>query len=91
MKYVIVLSALLLSGCASAPIKLLEPEYKVVTPPESLYDCPIEKKFPDSKNLTNEQVGKLILKLQKNNLTCKNSLENVHNFMDQAKETIEKK
>jgi hypothetical protein len=91
MRYVIVLSALLLSGCASAPIKLLQPEYKIVTPPDSLYDCPIEKKFPNSKNLTNEQVGKLILKLQKNNLTCKNSLDNIQNFMDEAKVTVEKK
>jgi hypothetical protein len=91
MKYVIVMSALLLSGCASAPIKLLQPEYKVVTPPDSLYDCPIEKKFPNSEKLTNEQVGKLILKLQKNNLTCKNSLDNIHSFMNQAKETVEKK
>ena len=91
MRYVIVLSALLLSGCASDPIKLLEPDYKVVMPPESLYDCPTIKKFPNSKNLTNEQVGQLILKLQKNNLTCKNSLDNIQSFMEQAKATVEKK
>ena len=90
MRYVILLSALLLSGC-SPTIKLLEPEYKVVTPSEALYECPVETKFPNPNKLTNEQVGRLILKLQKNNMTCKNSLDNIHTFIDQAKETVEKK
>ena len=91
MKYVALLSALMLAGCGTTPIKLIQPEYKIVTPPENLYDCPVETQFPTTKKLTNEQVGKLILKLQKNNLSCKNSLDNIHTFMDQAKETVEKK
>jgi hypothetical protein len=90
MKRVIILS-LFLGGCASSPIKLIAPEYKVVTPPESLYNCPKLNKFPNTDKLTNEQVGQVILKLQKNNMTCKNSLDNVKSFIDQAKTNVEKK
>lgn len=90
MKRVIILS-LFLGGCASSPIKLIAPEYKVVSPPESLYNCPQLKNFGNSDQLTNEQVGQIILKLQKNNMTCKNSLDNIKSYVEQAKQTIEKK
>lgn len=90
MKRVIILS-LFLGGCASSPIKLIAPEYKVVSPPESLYNCPQLKNFGNSDHLTNEQVGQIILKLQKNNMTCKNSLDNIKSYVEQAKQTIEKK
>ncbi|CAB5221473.1 hypothetical protein UFOVP245_164 [uncultured Caudovirales phage] len=90
MKRIIILS-LLLSGCASNPIKLIAPEYKVVSPPESLYNCPQLTKFDNHGTLTNEQVGQIILKLQKNNMTCKNSLDNIRSYVEQAKQTVEKK
>ena len=90
MKRVIILS-LFLGGCASSPIKLIAPEYKVVSPPESLYNCPQVKNFGSTEKLTNEQVGQLILKLQKNNMTCKNSLDDVKSYIDQAKQNIDKK
>lgn len=90
MKRVIILS-LFLGGCASSPIKLIAPEYKVVSPPESLYNCPQLTKFDNSERLTNEQVGQIILKLQKNNMTCKNSLDNVKSYINEAKQTVEKK
>lgn len=86
-----VTALLILSGCSTPTVKLLAPEYKVVSPPESLYNCPQVKDFNSSKKLTNEQVGQLILKLQKNNLICKDSLDNIHKYIDEAKAGIEKK
>ena len=86
-----VTALLILSGCSTPTVKLLAPEYKVITPPESLYNCPQIKDFSASKKLTNEQVGQLILKLQKNNLICKDSLDNIHKYIDDAKAGIEKK
>lgn len=87
-KIVIILAALTVSGCASAPIKLIAPEYKVVKVPDELYNCPVEKKFPKTEHLTNEQVGQLILKLQKNNMVCRNSLDAVHSYLDDAEAKI---
>jgi uncharacterized protein YcfL len=85
VKVVIVsLLSLGLVGCASTPIKLISPEYKVVTVPQELYNCPTVSKFPDAKKLTNQQVGSLMLKLQQNNMTCASSLNAVKDYLAQA-------
>ena len=87
----ILLSTLFLTGCAGDPIKLLSPEYKVVKIPETLYDCPTIKKFPDADKLTNQQVGSLLIKVQKNNVMCKNSLDSIKKYMDDAEATVSTK
>jgi uncharacterized protein YceK len=86
-----VIALLTLSGCSTPAIKLIAPEYKVVVPPDNLYNCPQVTKFDNNKQLTNQQVGQMILTLQKNNLICKDSLDNIHKYIDSAKENIEKK
>ena len=92
MKNIILISSIIfLTGCASTPVKLIAPEYKVVKVPDELYNCPIEKQFPKSNKLTNEQVGQVILKLQKNNMTCKNSLDSIHQYLDEAEAKTSKK
>jgi hypothetical protein len=92
MKKIILISSILfLAGCASTPVKLIAPEYKVVKVPDELYNCPIEKQFPKSNKLTNEQVGQVILKLQKNNMTCKNSLDSIHQYLNEAEAKTSKK
>ena len=80
--------ALGLTGCASTPIKLLTPEYKVVSVPEELYNCPTEKKFPEPKKLTNQQVGSLLLKLQQNNMTCAQSINSIKDYIAQAETKV---
>jgi hypothetical protein len=91
MKKMILLSALLLTGCAGEPIKLLAPEYKVVKIPDTLYECPTIKKFPDAEKLTNQQVGSLLIKVQKNNMMCKNSLDSIKKYMNEAETTVSAK
>lgn len=86
----LLLSSLLLGGC-SQTVSLLTPEYKLVKAPDSLYQCPTITKFPDSNTLTDEQVGKLLVKLQKNNLACKNSSDAVHKFYNDAEQTVNQK
>jgi uncharacterized protein YcfL len=86
-----VIALLTLSGCSTPTVKLLAPEYKVVVPPDNLYNCPQVSNFGITKQLTNQQVGQVILTLQKNNLVCKDSLDNIHKYIDSAKEYIEKK
>ena len=90
MKKLLVLSCVFLSACAS-DVKLVVPEYRVVKAPDELYICPVEKKFPKSDTLTDQQVGALILKLQKNNITCKNSVDSLKKFYDDAEKTVSKK
>ena len=92
MKKVLLVSLLALTGCASEePIKLLAPEYKVVKIPEQLYVCPVVKNFPDADKLTNKQVGGLLIDVQKNNMICKNSIDSIKKYMDEAEATISDK
>ena len=91
MKKIVLLSVLLLGGCSNESVKLLSPEYKVVKIPESLYECPTIKKFPDADKLTNQQVGSLLIKVQKNNMMCKNSLDGIKKYMNEAEATVSAK
>lgn len=88
MKRLILLFPLLLTGCSQTAVQLLAPEYKIVKAPEDMYVCPVETKFPKPDTLTNKQVGALILKLQKNNVTCKQKLDAVKQFYDDAEKTV---
>jgi hypothetical protein len=92
MKKILLISLLTLTGCASEePVKLLAPEYKVVKIPEQLYVCPVIKNYPDASNLTNKQVGSLLVNVQKNNMICKNSIDSIKKYMDEAEATVSDK
>jgi hypothetical protein len=88
MKKLLLLFPLLLTGCSQTAVQLIAPEYKVIKAPDDMYNCPVETKFPKADTLTNKQVGQLILKLQKNNITCKQKMEAVKQFYDDAEKTI---
>jgi len=90
MKKILIISLLLLTACQHSSVSLIAPEYKIVKAPDDLYKCPIETKFPKSDSLTDQEVGTLVLKLQKNNITCKNSLDSLHKFYDDAEKTVSK-
>lgn len=91
MKKIILLSSvlLLLTGCQTA--NLITPEYKIIKAPDNLYNCPTVTKFPKPETLTDEEVGKLILKLQRNNIACKNASDAVRKFYIDAEKTINEK
>lgn len=88
MKKLALLLPLLLTGCSQTAVQLIAPEYKIVKAPDDMYTCPVETKFPKPDTLTNKQVGALILKLQKNNVTCKQKMDAVKQFYDDAEKTV---
>lgn len=75
-----------LAACQSTPEpQLIKRQLVVVTPPENMYECPIEKKYPNWKTLNDAEVAKTILKLHKNNVKCKASVEAIKKFLSDAK------
>ena len=90
MKKMLILSCILLAGCQQS-LHLISTDYKVVKAPEELYNCPVLKRFPNYETLTDQEVGTLILKLQRNNLTCRDSVDSIKKFYDDAEKTITKK
>lgn len=88
MKKLLLIPFLFLAGCQSSPL-LVQTKLAVVTPPAEMYTCPIEKRFPNWQTLNDVEVAKTIVKLYKNNLTCKYSLEAIEKYLDKAKAQIE--
>lgn len=89
MKYILFLGLLLIAGCTSNDPQLVQTKLEVVVPDDKLYNCPTLKKFPKADTLTDIQVSQTILELYKNNVTCKNSLESIKQYLDQAKTRLE--
>jgi hypothetical protein len=84
MKIIALTFLLFLAACGSNQI-VSSSKNVVVKPEEALYNCPVVDVFPDSKTLTDLQVARLIVKLYQNNITCKNSIESIREFLDNVK------
>ena len=83
----IILLALLLAGCQSTAVP--EMKMQVVTPPESMYDCPIKRQWPNYQTLNDTDVARTIVELYKNNKRCKASVDAIRKYLTDAKVRIE--
>lgn len=89
-KIILLVVAMLLVGCNDQSQILTSYKYMVVHPSEAMYYCPVLKQWPNWKTLTDSQVAKLIIQLQKNNLTCKSSIESIKNFLKKTELQMKK-
>lgn len=80
--------ALLLAGCNTTQPTVVQTKLEVVLPESSLYNCPVSR-YPDYKKLTDEQVARLLIQLHKNNVTCRNSLNAIKQFLEESKARLE--
>jgi len=91
MKKILFLAALLLAGCNETPQQVITSyRYIVVHPDEAMYNCPVLTKFPNWKTLKDSEVADTVLKLYKNNITCKSSIESIRKFLKDSDNTIKK-
>ena len=89
-RFIPIISIMLtLSACQSTKPNLIQTKMMVVTPPPEMYQCPIERNYPRWETLNDVEVAKTLLKLHKNNLKCKNSIDAIKKFLDKAKVEIE--
>jgi hypothetical protein len=91
MKKIIGISLLAvgLAACSPSNPQLIQTQLKVVKPAAAMYQCPVVTQFPDPKTLTDIQTARLILTLYQNNITCKNSIDAIKRFLDDAEKRIE--
>jgi hypothetical protein len=82
---------LLLAACATSKNDSLitTDKLSVVSPPESMYNCPSGAFYPNPDTLTDVQVAKLLVQLQRSNKTCRNSMEAIRKYLESAKATVE--
>lgn len=92
MKYLFILSlAFVLSACATKQVKLIAPEYKIIKAPDDFYKCPIVSKFPNPNTLTEKEIGQLLVKMQRYGVACKNNMEAIRKFYNDAEKTVSNK
>ena len=89
MKKVLLLATLTLAGCQTAQVVTTEKQI-VVLPSNNMYNCPTVESYPDPKTLTDVEVAKLIVELDRYNKICKNSIESIKSYLENAKKTVEK-
>jgi hypothetical protein len=91
MRTVVTLGAvLLLTACASPePAVVTSTKYRVVMPEESMFACETVSRFPEPRTLTDLQVARLLAELHQNNVRCRNSMQAIRQFLDDAKIRVE--
>jgi len=78
---------LLLTGCTSDPVMIRTQHTFVVMPADSMFVCN-RVEIPPSNNLTDIQVARFIANLYQQNQQCKNSLEAIRTFLEDAKKSM---
>jgi len=79
------------AGCDPQAIQPALQQYHVVLAPESMYNCPVVKKWPNIKTLSDLQTARLIVQLAENNNICKASVDALHKFYNEAAARFETK
>jgi hypothetical protein len=82
-------AGLLLSACASDPVVVTSTKYRVVMPEEGMFTCDTVSRFPEPRTLTDLQVARLLVDLHQNNIRCRNSMQAIREFLEDAKIRIE--
>lgn len=90
MKKLILVLPLFLAACSPTTQVVSATKLEVITPDRSMYKCE-SIKYPNHRNLTDSQVARIIADLHKKNAECKNSVEAIRKFLEEAKSTIESK
>lgn len=88
MRYVFILSLLLLVGCSNQSFTIRSTQNVLVTPEEGMYNCEVVDTFPDTTTLTDTQVARFIVTLYQNNVQCRNSIDAIRTFLENARATI---
>jgi uncharacterized lipoprotein YajG len=84
----VVLAGLLLAGCNTTSNVIATTKLEVVVPDRSLFKCE-SVRYPNYKTLTDSQVARLIADLHTKHRECKNSLNAIQKFLEEAKAAIE--
>ena len=87
-KLLAILLAASLAGCVSAPQFITKEKLTVVEPNSSLYNCPVVPRYPNPETLTDVEVAKLLVLMERNNSECRRNLKAIQTFIEAAKARI---
>jgi len=85
-----ILVVLSVSACENTEEFITKEKPVVIMPDREMLVCPNTVKIPDISTLTDLQVAQVISELKSNLEICKNKLQNVEIFLNDAKKRLEK-
>jgi len=83
---------LMLAACSDSapqPQFVARNKFIKIDVPANLYYCPVIVKFPSTVNMTDIEVARLLVQLQKNNISCANSMAAIQSYLSNAKLALE--
>lgn len=88
MKYaLVIIAALALTGCQTGQV-ITKTELSVVLPDRSLFVCP-SVAYPKSDTLTDVDVAKLLVNMQRANAECKRNINSIWKYLNDSKTQLE--
>lgn len=88
-KLLVLLSILLLTGCGGTTF-LTKEKPIVIIPDSQMFICDTIEQYPDPSTLTDIEVARVIIALKTDLEVCKNKLQTLKTFLEEAKKRIEK-
>ena len=87
MKWIIISLAFLLLSCQTAPTIIDQTQTIVISPPETLFNCPQIKKsdIPNPETLTNQEIADFIKKYETNLRICGINMTKIKEYIINAK------
>ncbi len=86
-KLLIIAAALALAGCQTEQV-VTKTQLEVVIPDRSLFTCPTSR-YPNPETLTDVEVAKLLVTMQRNNADCRRNMNAIRTFLEDAKAQAE--
>ena len=83
---------LMLAACSDSALQpqfVVRNKFIAIDVPANLYYCPVIVKFPSTVNMTDIEVARLLVQLQKNNISCANSMAAIQSYLSNAKLALE--
>lgn len=83
---------LMLAACSDSALQpqfVARNKFIAIDVPANLYYCPVIVKFPSTVNMTDIEVARLLVQLQKNNISCANSMAAIQSYLSNAKLALE--
>jgi len=75
---------LLLSACSPNDRVITSQTLTIPTMPPSMFNCPVIERWPNSEELTDLEVARLLVELRRNNTLCRNSMDAIREFLQRA-------
>lgn len=87
-KFIAIALAVVVSGCSSTSQLITKEKLMVVEPDRSLYNCPTIARYPNPETLTDVEVAKLMVSMERNNSECRRNMKAIQNYLEQAKAKV---